>query len=151
MENHLNKYVKIFIVIVLSLLLAACSGLFATDKSLSEGFRRDVGDRELSVYFNPMKDNITVALKNVGYSFMTNLTVAFECAQDNQTVTEMYTIGNLKSYFNKKLNVPISYYQCNKLTMKYSFIPMPDGGMGMDVDRNFIDPVNPVENTFNLK
>lgn len=133
------------------LLISGCSGLFATDKKLSRDYLNEKSDRDLSVFFTPKKDNMTVALKNVGYSFMTNLSVLFECITPDETITEIYSIGNLKAYFNKSIVVPIDYYRCSKLTLSYTFIPMPDGGTGFSASRNFIDPINPVENTFKLK
>lgn len=151
MKKIINNYSSLFIIIFISIFLTACSGLFVTDKSLSGKFNRDISDRELSVFYTPNKDNITVALKNVGYSFMTGLTVAFKCVKEDETVTQMYTIGNLKAYFSKNLSVPINFYECRQFSVSYSFLPMPDGGFGMGSDRNFIDPVNPVENTLIIK
>lgn len=149
-KNAVNKN-TLALLALLCLMITACSGLFATDKTLSREFRNEASDSDLAVFFTPRSDNMTVALKNVGYSFMTNLSVSFECITPEETITEIYTIGNLKAYFNKNLVVPINYYKCTKLTISYTFIPMPDGGMGFSTSRNFIDPINPVENTFKLK
>lgn len=151
MKKIINNLNSLFAILLICIFLTACSGLFVTDKKLSGTFNRGVSDRELSVFYNPNKDNMTVALKNVGYSFMTSLSVAFKCVKEGETVTQMYTIGNLKAYFSKNLSVPMNYYECQHLSVNYSFIPMPDGGVGMGSDRNFIDPVNPVENTLVIK
>ena len=131
--------------------LCGCSGIFATDRNLSEAYPSAVKDKNMTLYYNAGATIIDVAVKNTGSAFMNRLSVAFICTMPNGATTQIYSLGNLKPYFNKKLTVRASLADCSSFRAEYTFIPSADGDW-TDNGKGFRKvPVNSVEGVIAFK
>ncbi len=148
------KKTLLYVCFVAALFLTGCAGLFATNDKLSDAYPLAASDGNMTVFYDPGPAVINMAVKNTGSAFMSNLSVAFTCVMPKKTDTRIYSLGNLKPYFNKKLTVPAVFADCVSFTAEYTFLPYADGGFINDgsIDNGFQRiPPNPVEGVIVFK
>lgn len=119
-----------------------CAGVFTSDDKLLETYSLSVSDNNMTIFYTPAPSNTNIAIKNTGNAFMNNLSVSFTCTENGNANTIIYSLGNLKPYFNKTLSVPFIISKCNLFTVGYTFTPYKDGG--------FIDNNRTTNNDFNF-
>lgn len=120
--------------------ISGCAGVFATDDKLYDMYSSSVSDSNLTFFYSFSDTEVDVAIKNTGNAFINNLSVSFYCSRSGKVDTRIYSLGNLKPYFNKTLKVPFKIGMCDTLSVGYVFIPSKDGG--------FIDDIRSTD-TFN--
>lgn len=128
-------------------------GVFATDTNLSDSYTSVREDSDIAFFYTPNATGLSAAVKNIGNTFMTGLSVTVTCGMVRGSDASYYSIGNLKTYYNKKLSIPLDIEKCLSITVGYSYIPQADGVFFNNSNINMVPqaPVNPVEGMFILK
>lgn len=148
-KNNLYIYSILFILINNS-----CIGYFATTEKLSYEYSHTANDENLTLFYNYNNTFMNVAVKNTGTSFMRNLNISFNCISDSKTNSKLFSLGELKPYFNKTIKLIVDFNECAYFTAEYTFLPIKDGDF---IDNrikttNFVkSPVYPVEKVIILK
>ena len=125
-NNILSYIVKKFVIITLIfLLITGCSGIFISSNNLSKDYRYKQNNQELNVFFTPNKNQLNIAIKNMSGIFMSNLTISITCDDNRDKTTSIYSLGNLKEFFNKTLTVPVNYDSCKSIILNYTYNPAP--------------------------
>lgn len=153
-KRKINNFTYIFFIIVF---ITGCSGTLIGHDNLESLYKKNIRDRDVSIYYNISDGYIVAAVKNVGNTFMTNLNMSLECEYNNGSiVTDIQSLNNLKTYFYKNVVFQIDYNECKKLILKYIYYPEEDGGF-MNADRfgSYYIPTRnddiPVENILIIK
>lgn len=145
---------KFYILLCAALLLWSCAGVFATDDKLYNTYSSSVSDNNITVFYTFSPEVMNIAVKNTGNAFINNLSISFVCTEIGKSNTLMYSLGNLKPYFNKAFTVPFAVGRCNTIVAEYYFTPSKDGEF---IDNNNINgnfehiPSNPIHGTLTIK
>lgn len=124
-----KRMVKNKLLLLFCLIITGCSGALFGFHNLDKKYEEKTSNEDIEFYYTPAKTYMAATVRNVSSTFFSGLNMSLECVYDTgDTVTDMHSLSNLKTYYYKEVVFKVDYNRCNSVILYYTYYPQSDGG-----------------------
>lgn len=123
------KTVKNKLLLFVLLFTTGCSGAIFGFHNLDKQYEEKKSNNDIELYYTPAETYIAATIRNVSNTFFSGLNISLECLYNTgETVSDIHSINNLKTYYYKEVIFKVDYEKCDSIILYYTYYPQSDGG-----------------------
>lgn len=122
------RMVKNKLFLLIFLFITGCSGAIFGFHNLDKQYKEKKSNNDIELYYTPAETYVAATIRNISNTFFSGLNISLECTYNTgETVTDIHSINNLKTYYYKEVIFKVDYNKCNSVVLYYTYYPQSDG------------------------